>query len=181
MPFTEAGFRLGAMFECKQPEGVYHALRWLRRLGQAHSHANVRHRKAWEAASGVHFRVSDQVLAVAFVRTCSWRSSDHGLTISSWACTMKSAALAAVLADSFERIAEAMVTKTELCAKRGLLWLGLLWLGWLWLEAKTHDPLSEPMTRRRARKPSLCSRTMPATEAGFRLGAMFEYKQLARI
>ena len=29
------------------------------------------------------------------------------------------------------------------------LWLGLLWLGWLWFEAKTHDPFSEPMTRRR--------------------------------
>ena len=45
---------------------VYHALRWLHRLGQAHLHANVKHRKAWDAASGVHVWVSEQLLADAF-------------------------------------------------------------------------------------------------------------------
>ena len=41
------------------------------------------------------------------LRTSSRRNSDHGLTISSSACTIKSTALA-LRADSFERIAEAM-------------------------------------------------------------------------
>ena len=45
---------------------VCHAFGWLHRLGQAHSHANVKHRKAWEAASGVQVRMSEQLLADAF-------------------------------------------------------------------------------------------------------------------
>ena len=50
---------------------VYHGVRRFHRLSQAHTHANVEHCKAWEAASGVHVRVAEKLLADGFAHLTS--------------------------------------------------------------------------------------------------------------